>query len=88
MRWPPPAKLGGPAGRLLTVGAQHAFLDGIQLAVTGGAILAVIAGVIVLRYLPRQAAHGTSEAGAIEAMEATAELGLAGVEPAFADEPG
>jgi len=42
----------------------------------------------VLRYLPGQAAHGTSEAGPIEAMEATAELGLAGVEPAFADEPG
>ena len=88
MRWPPPPSWAGRPAALLTVGAQHAFIDGIQLAVTGGAVLAVIAGVIVLRYLPRQAAHGTSETGAIEAMEATAELGLAGVEPAFADEPG
>jgi hypothetical protein len=70
-------RLGGPAGRALTVGAQHAFIDGIHLAVTGGAGLSAIAAVVVLRRLPRQAAHGSALAGPVEAMEATAELGLA-----------
>jgi hypothetical protein len=37
----------------------------------------------VFRTLPREAAHGTALEGPIDAMEATAELGLAGVEPAF-----
>src|SRR4051812_44393005 len=78
-------KLGGPAGRALTAGAQHAFIDGIQLAVTCGAILAVAAAVVVFRRLPYQAAHGTALEGPIEAMETTAEIGLAGVEPAFAE---
>ncbi len=78
-------KLGGPAGRALAAGAQHAFIDGIQLAVTCGAILAVAAAVVVFRRLPHQAAHGTALEGPIEAMETTAELGLAGVEPAFAE---
>jgi EmrB/QacA subfamily drug resistance transporter len=78
-------KLGGPAGRALTVGAQHAFIDGIQLAVTCGAILAVTAALVVWRKLPREAAHGTAAAGPVQAMELTAELGLAGVEPAFVE---
>jgi EmrB/QacA subfamily drug resistance transporter len=78
-------KLGGPAGRALTIGAQHAFIDGIQLAVTCGAILAAAAAIVVFRKLPHQAAHGAVVAGPIEAMETTAELGLAGVEPAFAE---
>jgi EmrB/QacA subfamily drug resistance transporter len=76
--------LGGSAGHALTVGAQHAFIGGIHLAVTCGAALSAAAAVVVFRRLPRQAAHGTSLHSAVEAMETTAELGLAGVEPAFA----
>jgi len=41
-------KLGGPEGRILTLGAQHAFIEGIQLAVTGGAALSAIAAVVAL----------------------------------------
>ncbi|HEX9547948.1 MAG TPA: MFS transporter [Acidimicrobiales bacterium] len=79
-------KLGGPAGHALTLGTQHAFIGGIQLAVTCGAALSAAAAVIVLRRLPRQAAHGTALRDAVEATETTAELGLAGVEPAFAQD--
>jgi EmrB/QacA subfamily drug resistance transporter len=78
-------KLGGPAGRALTTGSQHAFIDGIQLAVTGGAVLSAAAAAAVFRWLPRQAAHGTALVGAVEAMENTAELGIAGIEPAFTE---
>jgi EmrB/QacA subfamily drug resistance transporter len=77
--------LGGPAGRLLRAGAEHAFIDGIQLAVTVGAILAVIAAIVVFRNLPHQAAHETALESPVSAMETTAELGLAGVEPAYAE---
>jgi Na+/melibiose symporter-like transporter len=76
--------LGGAPGHALTVGAQHAFIDGIRLAVTFGAVLAVISAVIVYRNLPREAAHGTAVESGLSSAEATAELGLAGVEPAFA----
>jgi hypothetical protein len=76
-------KLGGPAGAVLRAGAEHAFISGIQLAVTVGAILAAISAFIVFRNLPHEASHSTAQAGPIEAMEATAELGIAGVEPAF-----
>jgi EmrB/QacA subfamily drug resistance transporter len=77
--------LGGVPGALLRVGAEHAFIDGIQLAVTVGALFAAAAAVIVFRSLPRQAAHGTAAPGPVEAMEIAAEIGLAGVEPAFDD---
>jgi EmrB/QacA subfamily drug resistance transporter len=79
------SNLGGSAERALTVGAQHAFIDGIQLAVTAGAVFAAASAVVVFRSLPRQAAHGTGAERAIDAMEVTAELGLAGVEPAYDD---
>ena len=77
--------LGGPAGHALRVGAQHAFIAGIRLAVTGGAALSAAAALVVLRWLPRQAAHGPALDGPVEAMETTAQLALAGLEPAFAD---
>ena len=77
------AQLGGPAGRALTAGAEHAFIAGIQLAVTCGALLAAAAAIVVFRKLPRQATHSTAQESPVAAMEATAELGLAGVEPAF-----
>jgi len=65
--------LGGSAGHALTVGAQHAFIGGIHLAVTCGAALSAAAAVVVFRRLPRQAAHGTSLHSAVEAMETTAD---------------
>jgi len=76
-------KLGGPAGAVLRAGAEHAFISGIQLAVTVGAVLAAVSAFIVFRNLPHEASHSTAQAGPIEAMEVTAELGIAGVEPAF-----
>lgn len=73
------------AGRLV-VGAQEAFVSGIHAASITGALLAFAAALVVLRYLPRQlAAHGALHSGA-EAIEATAELGLAGVPPRVADD--
>ena len=78
-------KLPSASGRLLTAGADHAFIDGVHLAVTSGAILALVAAAIVWRNLPRNLAHETSLRGPIEAAETMAELGLAGVPPAFAD---
>ena len=86
-------KLGGVRGQALTAGAQHAFIAGIQLAVIGGAILSSIAAVVVYRGLPHEAEHGVVPGEvekdqvtlAIEAAEVTAELGLAGVEPAFVE---
>jgi len=79
-------QLGGAAGRALTTAAEHAFMSGIQMAVTGGALLAVFAAVIVFFRLPALPSHGTEHEQQIEATEIALELGLAGVEPAFADE--
>ncbi len=77
--------LPGAAGRALASGAQHAFIDGIHLAVTAGAILAVIAAIVVYRYLPKHLAGEASMHGPLESMEDVAELGLAGVPSVFAD---
>jgi EmrB/QacA subfamily drug resistance transporter len=66
-------------------GAKLAFLSGIHLACIIGAALPIAAAGFVLRYLPH---HVDSEAtlhGALEATENMAELGIAGVPPAFAD---
>ncbi len=73
-------KLGGPAGRALTAGAQHAFIDGIHLAVLVGAALSAIAAVVVFRRLPSQAAHGAVvSTDPAEAVESTPDIGLVGV---------
>ena len=48
-------------GHAVTSAAQHAFIDGIHFAVTVGAVLAAIAAIVVLRFLPHQASHGASE---------------------------
>ena len=71
--------------RASTVGAQHAFIDGIHLAVTVGAVLAVVAAVIVYRYLPQHLGAEGAMHGPIESMEDMAELGLGGTPPIFAD---
>jgi MFS transporter, DHA2 family, integral membrane protein len=77
--------LRGAAGRALTLGAQHAFVDGLHFAVTVGAVLAAIASVIVYRYLPRVLAPEGALHGPVESLENVAELGLGGVPPDFAE---
>jgi hypothetical protein len=49
----------GPS-RGLIVDAQNAFIDGIHLAVTLGAVLTAAAAVITYRYLPREPAPEAS----------------------------
>ena len=73
------------ASRALTTGASHAFIDGIHTAVLTGAVLALVAAVIVYRYLPRELADEGALHGPIESMEDVAELGIAGIPPVFAD---
>ncbi len=79
------AKLPAAAGQALTLGAQDAFIGGIHLAVTVGAILAVISAVIVYRYLPHTMGDEGAMHGPVESMEDAAELGLGGTPPIFAD---
>ncbi len=52
---------------------------------TVGAVLAVIAAIAVLRYLPAHIAPEGAMHGALESAEEAAELGLGGVPPAFPD---
>ncbi len=79
------AKLPTAAGHVLTLGAQDAFIGGIQLAVTAGAILAIIAAVIVYRFLPHVTTQEGAMHGPVGSMEDVAELGLGGTMPIFAD---
>jgi hypothetical protein len=74
-------------GQTLAHGATNAFVDGVHIAVTAGAVLCFIAAAVVIRYLPEHLTHQGAEPGPVEAIENALELGIAGVEPAFADEP-
>ncbi len=78
-------KLPAAAGRALEVGADQAFIGGIHLAVTVGAVLAVIAAIAVLRYLPAHIAPEGAMHGPLASAEEALELGLGGVPPAFPD---
>jgi EmrB/QacA subfamily drug resistance transporter len=80
------SSLPGTTGDALRNGAEAAFMDGIHFAVMAGTAIALIAAVIIYRYLPRQLSHEGPMHGGVEAMEDAAELGLAGVPPVFADE--
>jgi EmrB/QacA subfamily drug resistance transporter len=73
------------AGQILTAAADNAFVDGVHLAVTVGAILATISAVIVYKFLPHSLTPTGAMHGAVESLEDAAELGLAGVPPIFAD---
>lgn len=75
------------AGRVLAGGARSAFVEGIHLAVTIGAVLAAVSAVLIHRYLPHQVSHEGAMHGPVESIEDVAELGLAGVPPLFADTP-
>ncbi len=77
-----------PAGArdALVSNAQHAFVNGIHLAVLVGATLAVISAGIVWRKLPHSLAQHGALHGSVEALEEVAAMGLGGVPPVFADE--
>jgi MFS transporter, DHA2 family, integral membrane protein len=75
------------AAAQLVSGAEHAFISGIHFAAVTGAILAAAAALLILRFLPSQIAQHGAAHGPVAAMEAAAELGLAGVPPVFADTP-
>lgn len=73
------------AGEVLRVGAEQAFVDGLHFAVTAGSLLALLAAVLVVRFLPATFAHEGAMRDGVSAMEDVAELGLGGVPPVFAD---
>ena len=73
------------AGQVLTAAADHAFVGGIHLAVTVGAILATFSAVIVYKFLPHSLVPAGAMTGPVESIEEAAELGLGGVPPIFAD---
>jgi hypothetical protein len=75
--------IGGPTQQAVTGAAQQAFVEGIHFAVTIGAVLALVAAFVVLRFLPHQARHETP----LEAAEHMAEVGVGGVPPTFDDSP-
>jgi hypothetical protein len=74
-----------PQRTVLTDAAHGAFLTGMHLAVLIGAALAITAAVIVYRYLPHSLEPEGALHGPLESFEDSAELGLGGVPPVFAD---
>jgi EmrB/QacA subfamily drug resistance transporter len=74
------------AGATLAHVADTAFVGGIHLAATGGALLAIVAALIVYRFLPHQVEPEGAMAGPAEAVEDVVELALGGLPPAFGDE--
>jgi MFS family permease len=81
------ARLPGALGNRLATDADKAFVAGLHYAALTGVVLAVVAALLVLRYLPRQIAQHGAVRGPVEAAEDMAELGLAGIPPVFADTP-
>ena len=78
-------QLHGVAAEALTLASKAAFVDGVHLASIAGAVLAAVAAVVTYRCLPhRLVPHGGPTP--IEALEETAELGIAGVPPLVADD--
>jgi EmrB/QacA subfamily drug resistance transporter len=77
------AHLPADAATRLISGAEHAFISGIHVAAIAGAILAACAALIVLRFLPRHIDQHGGGRTAVGALEDVAELGLAGVLPAY-----
>jgi hypothetical protein len=73
------------AGRVLEHAANVAFVDGVHVAVSVGAVLATISAIIVYRYLPHSLVASGAMTGPLGSLEEAAELGLGGVPPVFAD---
>jgi MFS transporter, DHA2 family, integral membrane protein len=72
-------KLPAAPGRALTLAAQHSFVSGVHLAVTGGALLAALSALAVARFLPRDLTHEGVMHGPVQALEDAEAPGLAGV---------
>ena len=70
---------------MLTAGSKGAFVSGLHLAAMAGALLALFAALIVLRYLPHSLVPEGAVRGPVESMEDMAEFGIAGGMPVFAD---
>jgi Na+/melibiose symporter-like transporter len=79
--------LGNPAASVLTAAAHHAFLSGLHLAVITAAALALVAAILVVRYLPHSLTAEGALHGPLESLEDAAELGLGGTPPIFSDDP-
>lgn len=78
-------KLPGHASAVLAAGSKGAFVSGLHLAALAGALLALFAGIIVLKYLPHSLVPEGAVRGPVESMEDMAEFGIAGGMPVFAD---
>jgi EmrB/QacA subfamily drug resistance transporter len=78
-------KLPQPAAQVLIAGSKGAFVSGLHFAAIGGAVLALLAAVFVLRYLPHSLVPEGAMHGALESLEEAAEIGIAGALPAFSD---
>ena len=59
-------KLRTVPGRALTTAADHSFVNGVHLAVTGGAILAGLSAFAVARWLPRELTHEGVDVAVVE----------------------
>ncbi|MDQ1508343.1 MAG: hypothetical protein QOG50_187 [Actinomycetota bacterium] len=59
-------KLRAVPGRALTTAAQHSFVNGVHMAVTGGAILAGLSAFAVARWLPRELTHEGVDVAVVE----------------------
>ena len=81
-------RLHGAASTTLTSGAHTSFVAGLHFAVLIGAALSLLAAGFVYRNLPPSLAPEGAMHGPLEALEEVAELGLAGVPPAFSDTVG
>jgi hypothetical protein len=79
------SKLPEHAAAILTAGSKGAFVSGLHLAAWSGSLLALFAGVIVLKYLPHSLVPEGAVRGPVESAEDMAEFGIAGGMPVFAD---
>ena len=72
-------RLRGAPAEALTSAAHQSFVNGVHLAVTGGALLAGLATIAVARYLPRDLTHEAVTPDRVAPREHTESLGLTGV---------
>jgi len=72
-------KLGEAPAHALTVAAQQSFVNGVHMAVTGGAILVGLSAIAVARWLPADLTHEGVMHGPVQALEDSESMGLAGV---------
>ena len=80
-------RLPAPLADVVRIGAEHAFIDGLHLAVTVGSLLALVAAFVVVRFLPATFAHESAlhEPVPTPAPDAVAERGITGMAPVLVD---